>query len=107
MCDRECGCSTFQDIGVQPSSKGFIGDKVYMDDILGKEIIIYDYKIGNSKYVDRGSGLCLQLAIGIDEKRHVVFNGSAVLMDVLKKIQPEDFPFKTKIIKQFRRYEFT
>ncbi len=65
------------------------------------------FKIGDSKYSDKGSGKCLQLQIQLSETKHVVFTGSVFLIDTIQKVPADKFPFTTTIIEENERYEFT
>ena len=83
------------------------GDKLKLDDILSKEIIIKGYKISDSKYGKSGEDkkvLTLQFELeGID---YIIFTGSKVLMDQIEKYKDE-IPFMTKIEKINTFYSFS
>lgn len=96
----------FKDLGIQPVSAGFEGEKIRIDRILNREIVIYDFKIVTSKYPDKGE-MCLHLQIAIDDKKHIVFSGSKVLQSLIEQVDKKDFPFETTIIKDNQRFEFT
>ena len=89
------------------AQQGFTGNKIDMDDLIGREIIVHDYRITDSKYQGKGSGKCLHLQVEIDGKKRVAFNGSTGLMNTLEQIDKEKFPFTTTIIKENKRYCFT
>lgn len=97
----------FKDLGISIETKGFKGDNVKIERILNREIIVQDYKIEPSKFLEKGitDRLCIQFKLG--EMQHIVFTSSRVLMETLKKVPKDKFPFKTTIIKQDRRFEFT
>jgi hypothetical protein len=63
--------------------KSLSGDKVRIDDILNKPIIITGFQISSSKYRDKGSGYCIKVqfyaADDTTETRKVFFSGSSVL----------------------------
>ena len=82
------------------------GDKVKIDDILNKEIKIIGYAIKNSKYSKKKSGKYLTLQIELEDKKYVIFTGSDVLIDQLKKYNSE-IPFLTTIRKINRYYSLT
>jgi hypothetical protein len=86
----------------------FIGDSIKMSRILNREIAVYDFKIGGSKF-EKGNatGKCLTMAISLGETRHIVFTGSIALMDTIAQIPKENFPFTTTIVENNERYEFT
>ena len=83
------------------------GDKLKLDDILSKEIIIKGYKISDSKYGKSGEDkkvLTLQFELeGID---YIIFTGSKVLMDQIEKYKDE-IPFLTKTEKINTFYSFS
>jgi hypothetical protein len=79
------------------------GDKLKIDNILGKEIVVKGYKIGNSKY---NNGQLLTLQFNIDNKEYIIFTGSSVLMKQCEKYKDE-IPFATKIEKINKFYTFT
>ncbi len=96
----------FKDFGIKPASKSFVGDKIKIDRLLNREIIVHDFKIGDSQF-DKGCKKCLHLQIAIGETKHVVFTGSAVLMELIDRIPKTEFPFVTTIKKENDRFEFT
>ena len=96
----------FSDFGVQPSMPILQGDKIKIERILNREIIVHGFQLKDSKY-DRGNGKCLYIQIELDGEKRVVFSGSGVLMDTINKIPKEGFPFTTTIIKDNERYQFT
>lgn len=80
------------------------GDKIKIGDIVGKEIEIVDYKIGNSKF--EGKKL-LTLQIKLNGEDRVVFTSSGVLIDQSEKYKNE-MPFIATIEKVNNRfYSFT
>jgi hypothetical protein len=96
----------FSDLGIKPSIKGLIGDKIKIDRILNREVVVNDYRIKDSKYTD-GNGKCLYLQISIGDMNHVVFTGATVLMETIQKVPKEKFPFTTTIIKENEYFEFS
>lgn len=97
----------FKDFDITMESKHFIGDRIDTDRILNQEIIVHDFKIEESKYKDKGNGKCLYLQITFEGNKRVVFNGSGYLMEMIKKIPKDGFPFKTTIIKESKRLIFS
>lgn len=81
------------------SSVLFDGDKISLEEVLDKEIIIKKYKISGSKY---RSSSCLTLHIEFEKENRVIFTGSVVLMDQVKQYE-NMLPFST-IIKKFNSY---
>lgn len=85
------------------------GDKVRVDDLLNKDIIICGYQIGKSKYKDKGSGVCIKVqfyaADDASEERKVFFSGSSVIQRQVEEaggsLEKEGKPilFRTKVKK--------
>lgn len=74
-------------------STTFIGDKVKIDDILGKEIVIKGFKVTDSKYKNTQM---LTLQIELNNVERIIFTGSQVLIEQCEKYKDE-MPFMTKI----------
>jgi len=98
---------SFKDFGIEPQTKGFEGDKIKIDRILNKEIIVKRHRIDTSKYKDKSNGRCLVLEIEVDGQNRIVFTGSTVLQELIQKVPESGFPFRTKIVKDNERFEFT
>ena len=97
---------TFKDLNINLESKNFVGDKISIDRILNREVIVHDYKVEPSK-IKIGTK-CLYLQIALGETKHVVFTGSGKLLEQIEKAVPEDFPFKATIVKKENRaYHFS
>jgi hypothetical protein len=99
--------NAFKDFGITATVKSFTGDKIKMNKILNKQIQVLAFKIDASKYTEKGNGKCLHLQIKIGDVQHIVFTGSATLMDMIAKVPAGKFPFNTTIIEENERYEFT
>jgi len=100
--------NTFSEFKIEITSKGFDGDKIKMSKILNREIIIHHFKLGDSKlFKERGSGKCLQLQISFNNEKHIVFTGSSALIEQIKLVPENGFPFTTIIIKDNERFKFT
>lgn len=93
----------FSDFGIKSEHKLFIGPKLKISKVLNKEIVVLNYEIKPSKF----NGQCLCLQIEVNNAKHIVFSGSSVLMEVIKQINPENFPFTTTIIEENEHYEFS
>ena len=63
----------------------------------------FDYKINDSKYNDLK---CLKLQFKIDSTKYIIFTGSNILIDQIKKYKDE-IPFLTIIKKINKYYTFT
>ena len=98
---------SFKDFGIEPQTKGFEGDKIKIDRILNKEIIVKRFKIEPSKFTDKSNGRRLVLEIEVDGQNRVVFTGSTVLQEIIQMVPDSGFPFTTKIVRDNERFEFT
>lgn len=96
----------FKDLGIMPEVKSFVGDKIKIERILNREIVVHAFKIENSKF-EKGNGKCLHLQIEFSGEKKVVFTGSAVLMNMIGKVPESEFPFSTTIVKTNDHFEFT
>lgn len=94
----------FSDFSKEGTS--MLGDKIKIDEILGKEITITGFKISDSKYQNSSSKKLLTLQISYDEINKIVFTGSKVLMEQVEKYE-EEIPFTTKIERVNKFYTFT
>lgn len=88
----------FNQFNITPKSRGLVGDKIKIDRIFNKSIVVESYRIEPSKFEGKGNRLTLQIKIG--ETNHIVFTGSQVLIDMIEKVPTDGFPFETKIVKQ-------
>lgn len=75
------------------------GDKKKIDNVLNQELEITGYKVGKSKYKENDY---LTLQFKIDGEFNVLFTGSRVLIDQLKKYENE-IPF-IAVIKKINKY---
>ena len=98
----------FSQFNIQYSAIEFEGEKIKMDKILNREIVVHHFTIGDSKvFKDKGTGKCLQLQISFNNEKRIIFTSSGGLIEVIQKIPEDGFPFKTTIIKENDRYKFT
>jgi len=95
----------FKDFNITPKVNQFVGDKISVKKLFNLPIRVLDHKIEPSKQKQGTELLTLQIEKG-DEKR-IVFTGSKVLIDLIKQIPKEDFPFETTIKGDNDYYEFT
>jgi ribosomal protein L31 len=94
----------FQDLNIKYEASTFTGDKIKITKILNRVISVHAYKIEKSKF---GSGQCLYLQIEISQKKHIVFTGSTVLIEMIQQVDQSDFPFETTIVQENEMYVFT
>lgn len=97
---------TFKDLGVSPTQPVLQGDKIKIDKVLNREIIVHGFQVRDSKF-DKGNGKCLYIQIELNGERRVVFTGSGVLMETIQKVPSDAFPFTSTIVKDNDRYQFT
>jgi RNA-directed DNA polymerase len=81
----------------------YIGNKISINDIINKKIIIFKYNLEKSKYKDS----YLKLQIKLNNEDRIVFTGSKNLINTINKIEKNDFPFETTVMKRFDSYFFT
>ena len=98
---------SFADFGIKPNLKGFEGDKIKIDRILNKAVIVEAYKIEKSKFEEKGNGQCLHIQVSVDNEKRVVFSGSKFLMDMIEQVPKDKFPFTTTIVKESDSLKFT
>lgn len=80
------------------------GDKIRLDEILNKEILILGFKIKNS--TKKSGTLYVTIQFKLDGVNRISFTGSEVLMDQLKRYE-EHLPFYAIIKKINRHYTFS
>lgn len=79
------------------------GDKIKLDDLVNREIVVLGYRIEKSRYSKNKSGDYLTLQVEVDGSRRIVFTGSDVLIDQLREYGKEA-PFSSVIRKVNRFY---
>lgn len=95
---------SFKELGISaPESRSFIGDKIPVKKIIGKQIIIHDFKVVPSKF----SGNRLDLQISYNDDKRVIFTSSSYLSETIAKIPKDAFPFSTTIIEDNDRFTFS
>lgn len=94
----------FKDLGIQEPKTGLIGDKIKVERLLDKEIEVERYQIEPSKHF---KGDCLHMQIKKGEDRFVAFTSGTILINMIKQIPLDKFPFKTVIRKENDRYKFS
>lgn len=95
----------FKTFGIKPILSSFSGDKIKIDKILNMEIRILEFKIEPSKH--KANTNCMTLQIEKQGTKHIIFTGSSVLMQMIKLVPKDKFPFRTTIIKESEHLEFT
>ena len=99
----------FKNFNIKPTpTKCFVGTKIKMSKILNKQIIVHDFKVEESKiFKDKGKPECLHLQIEVDNLKHVVFTSALGMIDAIKKVPKESFPFTTIIVEENERFIFS
>jgi len=82
------------------------GDKIKIEEVLGKEIEVIGFKISDSKYAKESNNKVLTLQFTLDEVNRILFTGSNVLLEQCEKYESE-MPFCTKIERVNKFYTFT
>lgn len=96
----------FSDMGIKRETTALEGEKIAIERILNTPITVEAFRIEPSKFTEKGNSECLHLQIKKDNVKRVVFIGSKILIDMIRKIKEEDFPFETTIIKD-NGFQFT
>ncbi len=100
----------FSQFDIKAPAKSFVGDKIKMERILNREIVIHEYKLESSKvksYQERGSDKCLYLQISLNDQKYVLFTGSVCLIEQIEQVPKSNFPFTATIVKDNQRLIFT
>jgi len=96
---------SFKEFNIKPEITSLVGDKIKMDRIINREIVVSNFKIEPSKH--RENTQCLTLEFEMNGNKHIVFTGSTVLMQMIEKVPKGNFPFTTTIVKENEYFEFT
>ena len=97
--------NNFKDFNIAPKVTSFVGEKIKVEKIFNTTINVLEFKIGPSKNNPGTELLTLQIEKG-GEKR-IVFTGSKVLIDQIRRVEKNQFPFTTIIKGDNDYYEFT
>lgn len=98
----------FSDFKIKAPIGVFEGKKVPIEDIFNIPIVIKAYRIEESKFKGKNkSNNRLQLSIESNKEHLITFTGSDTLMDMIKQVPEDNFPFETVIRKREKRFEFT
>jgi len=95
----------FKEMGIATPETGFAGDKMKISRLLNREIIVHKYRIVPSKY--ESCGLRLDMQIEINGEMHITWCSSKTLIETIKQVPEDGFPFKTTITNTNERYQFT
>jgi len=78
----------------------FEGEKKKMPEILNMEILIINFRVGNSKYKGKKY---LTLQFELENKKYIVFTGSDVLIEQAQEYSKE-MPYFTTIVQRGNYY---
>lgn len=95
----------FSDFKIPPRPNEFEGDKIPVTRLIGVPIEVHRFAIEPSKVVEGTECLKLQIRKGGDPR--IVFTGSKGLIQQIRQISTEQFPFTTVIQKENDSYQFT
>lgn len=93
----------FSQFGIQPKIDSLTGDKIKISKILNREILVTGFRIRDSKFTDQR----LDLEFSLGEAKHILFTGSKTLIETIKQIPQDDFPFLTTIVEEDERFKFS
>ncbi len=96
----------FSELNIKSDLNNFIGEKIKISKILNREIIIQAFKIEKSKYPKNNSDKVMTLQIEFSDEKHIVFTSSNNLMNLIEKVNTDDYPFETRIVKEGEHFEF-
>lgn len=100
--------NSFSQFNIKKPINGFDGDKIKIAKVINNEIIVYDFKLNNSKiFKEKENNKCLQLQISLNNEKRIIFTSAKGLIEVITQIPKDNFPFKTTIIKENERFIFT
>ena len=97
--------NNFKDFNIKPKITSFVGEKIAVQKLFNLPIEVLDFKIEPSKKKEGTELLTLQIEKA-GEKR-IVFTGSTILIQMIKKVPENRFPFTTTIKGDNEYYEFT
>lgn len=105
--DKEDKDNKIHSFGDFAEHKTLTGDKVAIESILNKRILVLAFDVRDSKYQSKGTKNCTEVQFkeaGGDE--HVFFTGSEVLKDQLETYR-DQLPFWATVEKITRYYTFS
>jgi hypothetical protein len=95
----------FKDFNIKPKINSFVGEKIQVQKLFNLSIKILAFRVEPSKQ-KKGTEL-LTLQIEKSGEKRIVFTGSTVLIDQIKRVPEDKFPFFTTIKGDNDYYEFT
>lgn len=95
----------FKEFNIKPKINAFVGEKIQVQKLFNLSITVLAFKVEPSKQKKGTELLTLQIEKG-GEKR-IVFTGSIVMIDQIRRVPEDKFPFVTTIKGDNDYYEFT
>lgn len=97
--------NNFKDFNIQPKINAFVGEKIQVQKLFNLSITVIEFKVEPSK--QKAGTELLTLQIEKSGEKRIVFTGSVVLIDQIKRVPQNKFPFITTIKGDNDYYEFT
>lgn len=98
----------FSELDIKVEHKSFSGQKIDIDKIINREIVVDGFKIEDSKLdKKKGNGKCLTLSFSLGESKHILFTSGVYLQEQILKVPTDKFPFTTTIEKFDKALKFT
>lgn len=94
----------FSDLGISVTPDNLMGEKIKIAKVLGKEVLVKDFKLTDSKYEKTKHCLTIQVELNGEDK--VIFTGSEMLRKQIEQIDKKDFPFLATIANINDTYQF-
>lgn len=95
----------FSEFNISPRINHFVGEKITVTKLLNLQIKVLGFKVEPSR--QKPGTECLTLQIIKSGEKRIVFTGSTVLIDQIKRVPDNGFPFSTTIKGDNDYYEFT
>jgi hypothetical protein len=95
----------FKDFNIKPKINAFVGEKIQVQKLFNLPVKVLDFKIEPSK--QKAGTELLTLQIEKSGEKRIVFTGSTVMIDQIKRVPEDKFPFTTTIKGDNDYYEFT
>jgi hypothetical protein len=96
---------TFSELNIRAKVNDFTGDKIPVKKLLNQTIKVIRFKVEPS--TAKPGTECLTLQIEKSAEPRVVFTGSTYLIDQIKQVPEDKFPFATAIKEVNDHYEFS
>jgi len=94
----------FSELGIDIKNDSFVGDKIKIDKVINREIVILDFKVQESKINEGKKFLSLQIELSGEKK--VIFTGAKLLIQAITQIDKSNLPVSTTIVSENQMYQF-